>query len=300
MSTVGFIGLGKMGGPMARNLIKAGHDVKALDVVQASVDAIAEAGGTAAASVAEAVDGVDAVVTMLPAGQQVRAVYLGDDGIIRHAPKGTVLIDCTTADIETVTTVEVAAGEAGHAMIDAPVSGGVTGAEAGTLTIMVGGADQAFERAKPYLDVMGKNINHAGGPGKGQVAKMCNNMMLACQMIAVCEGFLLAEKAGLDPQKLFDIATTATSQCWAMSSYCPVPGPVPTSPANRDYAAGFTAAMMLKDLKLGQSAAQNLGVSTPMGAAATALYGLLSRAGGDEIDFSGIIKMLRGDGRIGD
>ncbi|MCG8545671.1 MAG: 3-hydroxyisobutyrate dehydrogenase [Alphaproteobacteria bacterium] len=298
MSTVGFIGLGKMGGPMARNLIKAGHEVKALDVVPAAVDAIVEAGATAAASVAEAAEGADAVVTMLPAGPQVQAVYLGEDGVIGHAPKGSVFIDCTTADIETSRAVEAAANEAGHDMIDGPVSGGVAGAEGGTLTIMVGGADQAFERAKPFLDAMGKNIIHAGGPGNGQAAKMCNNMMLACQMIAVCEGFLLAEKAGLDAQKLFDIANTATSQCWALSSYCPVPGPVPTSPANRDYAAGFTAAMMLKDLKLSQAAAQNFGVSTPMGAAATALYGLLSRAGGDEIDFSGIIKMLRGDGRI--
>lgn len=298
MSTVGFIGLGKMGGPMARNLIKAGHEVKALDVMPAAVDAIVDAGAAAVASVAEAAEGADAVVTMLPAGPQVQAVYLGDDGAIRHAPKGSVFIDCTTADIETSRAVEAAANEAGHDMIDGPVSGGVAGAEGGTLTIMVGGSDQAFERAKPFLDAMGKNIIHAGGPGNGQAAKMCNNMMLACQMIAVCEGFLLAEKAGLDAQKLFDIANTATSQCWALSNYCPVPGPVPTSPANRDYAAGFTAAMMLKDLKLSQAAAQNFGVSTPMGAAATALYGLLSRAGGDEIDFSGIIKMLRGDGRI--
>jgi 3-hydroxyisobutyrate dehydrogenase len=298
MSTVGFIGLGKMGGPMAQNLLKAGHEVKVFDLVPASVDAVVKAGASAVASVAEAADGVDAVVTMLPAGPQVQAVYLGDDGVIQRAAKGTVMMDCTTADIETSRTVEAAAAAAGHFLIDGPVSGGVGGAEAGTLTIMVGGSDQAFGRAKPFLEAMGKNIIHAGGPGNGQAAKMCNNMMLACQMIAVCEGFLLAEKAGLDAQKLFDISSTATSQCWSMTNYCPVPGPVPTSPANREYAAGFTAAMMLKDLKLSQAAAQNFGVSTPLGAAAAALYGLLSRSGGDEIDFSGIIKLLRGDGKI--
>ncbi len=197
-------------------------------------------------------------------------------------------------------TVIAAATEAGHDMIDCPVSGGVGGAAAGTLTMMAGGSETAFARAKPILEGVGKNIFHAGGPGNGQAAKVCNNMMLAIQAIGVCEGFLLAEKLGLDAQKLWDIASTATSQCWFMNSYCPVPGPVPASPANRNYQAGFTAAMMLKDLKLSQEAAQGAGVATPMGAAATALYGLFARSGGAPADFSGIIRMLRGEGKIGD
>lgn len=298
MATIGFIGLGNMGGPMARNLIKAGHALKVFDVVQASVDALVEAGATAVASAGEAASGVDAVVTMLPAGPEVRSVYMDAGGVIERAAKGTLLIDCTTADVETSRLVNAAASDAGHDMIDGPVSGGVDGAEAGTLTIMVGGSDVAFDRAKPILEAMGKNIVHTGGPGNGQAAKMCNNMMLAVQMIGVCEGFLLAEKLGLEAQKLFDISSTASGQCWALTSYCPVPGPVPASPANRNYQAGFTAAMMLKDLKLSQAAAQSTGVSTPLGAAAAALYGMFSRAGGDPLDFSGIIKMLGGEGRI--
>jgi len=298
MASIGFIGLGNMGGPMAGNLIKAGHALKVFDMVKASVDALVEAGATAVTSAGEAASGVDAVVTMLPAGPEVRSVYMDAGGVIERAAKGTLLIDCTTADVETSRLVNAAASEAGHDMIDGPVSGGVGGAEAGTLTIMVGGSDAAFARAKPILEAMGKNIVHTGGPGNGQAAKMCNNMMLAVQMIGVCEGFLLAEKLGLEAQKLFDISSTASGQCWALTSYCPVPGPVPASPANRNYQAGFTAAMMLKDLKLSQAAAQSTGVATPLGAAAAALYGMFSRAGGDPLDFSGIIKMLGGEGRI--
>ncbi len=298
MASIGFIGLGNMGGPMARNLIKAGHTLKVFDVVQSSVDGLVGAGATAVASAGEAASGVDAVVTMLPAGPEVRSVYMDAGGVIESAAKGTLLIDCTTADVESSRLVNAAASEAGHDMIDGPVSGGVGGAEAGTLTIMVGGSDAAFGRAKPILEAMGKNIVHTGGPGNGQAAKMCNNMMLAVQMIGVCEGFLLAEKLGLEAQKLFDISSTASAQCWALTSYCPVPGPVPASPANRNYQAGFTAAMMLKDLKLSQAAAQSTGVSTPLGAAAAALYGMFSRAGGDPLDFSGIIKLLGGEGRI--
>lgn len=298
MANIGFIGLGNMGGPMARNLIKAGHTLKVFDMAQAAVDGLVEAGATAASGAGDAATEVDAVVTMLPAGPEVHAVYLGAGGVVESAAKGTLLIDCTTADVETSRAVNATATEAGHDMIDGPVSGGVGGAESAGLTIMVGGSDTAFGRAKPILEAMGKNIVHAGGPGNGQAAKMCNNMMLAVQMIGVCEGFLLAEKLGLDAQKLFDISSTASGQCWALTSYCPVPGPVPASPANRDYQAGFTVAMMLKDLKLSQSAAQSTGVSTPLGAAAAALYGLFSRAGGDPIDFSGIIRMLAGEGKI--
>ncbi|MDH3704095.1 MAG: 3-hydroxyisobutyrate dehydrogenase [Alphaproteobacteria bacterium] len=298
MSAIGFIGLGNMGGPMARNLLKAGHTLKVFDLADALVDAAVAAGAAKAESVEAAATGVDGVITMLPAGPQVRDVYLGAGKVIESAAKGTLLIDCTTADVETSRAVSAAAQEAGHDMIDGPVSGGVGGAEAATLTIMVGGPDAAFKRAQPILDAMGKNIIHAGGPGNGQAAKMCNNMMLGIQMISVCEGFLLAEKLGLDAQKLFDVASTASGQCWALTSYCPVPGPVPASPANRDYQAGFTTAMMLKDMKLSQAAAQDFGVATPLGAAAAALYGLMSRSGGDPGDFSGIIRLLRGEGKI--
>ena len=300
MSTIGFIGLGNMGGPMVRNLLKAGHALKVFDLSQEAVAASVKDGAKAAKSAADAAAGAEVVFTMLPAGPEVREVYLGAGKVVQSAAKGTLMIDCTTADIPSVRAVIAAATEAGHDMIDCPVSGGVGGAAAGTLTMMAGGSDKAFARARPILAAVGKNIIHAGGPGNGQAAKMCNNMMLAIQTIAVCEGFLLAEKLGLDAQKLFDIASTATSQCWVMNSYCPVPGPVPASPANRGYKAGFTAAMMLKDLKLSQEAAQNAGVATPLGAEAAALYSLFARAGGAPADFTGIIRMLRGEGKIGD
>jgi len=300
MTSIGFIGLGNMGGPMARNLLKAGHALKVFDIAGAAVDALVKEGAAGAASPAEAAADVEAVVTMLPAGPQVHDVYLGSGKVVETAAKGTILIDCTTADVTTIRAVNAVATEAGHDMIDGPVSGGTGGAAAGTLTIMVGGTERAFERAKPVLEGMGKNIFHAGGPGNGQAAKVCNNMMLAIQAIGVCEGFLLAEKLGLDAQKLYDIASTATSQCWFLNNYCPVPGPVPASPANNNYKAGFTAAMMLKDLKLSQEAAQGANVATPMGAAATAFYGLFAQSGGAPADFSGIIRMLRGEGQIGD
>jgi 3-hydroxyisobutyrate dehydrogenase len=300
MSKIGFIGLGNMGGPMARNLMKAGHTLKVFDVAAKAIDALVKEGAAPAKSPAEAATGVDAVVTMLPAGPQVDDVYLGSGKVVATAAKGTVLIDCTTADVATVRKVIAAATEAGHDMIDCPVSGGVGGAAAGTLTMMAGGSERAFERARPILEGVGKNIFHAGGPGNGQAAKVCNNMMLAIQAIGVCEGFLLADKLGLEAQKLWDIASTATSQCWFLNNYCPVPGPVPTSPANNGYKAGFTANMMLKDLRLSQEAAQGAGLATPMGAAAAALYGLFAQAGGGAADFSAIIRMLRGDGKIGD
>lgn len=294
MANIGFIGVGNMGGPMARNLIKAGHKLKAFDVAKASLDAVTGAGAAAAASPAEAAKGVEAVITMLPAGAHVRDVYMGAGAVIAAAAKGALLIDCSTIDVETARAVSDAATKAGHDMVDAPVSGGVAGAEGATLTFMVGGGEKSFSRAMPLLQAMGKTIVHAGGPGNGQAAKICNNMILGISMIAVCEGFLLAEKLGLEAQKLFDISSKSSGQCWSMTNYCPVPGPVPTSPANRDYRPGFSAAMMLKDMRLSQQAAQQAGVNTPLGAAAQSIYGLFAAGGGAGSDFSGVIKLLRG------
>ena len=294
MATVGFIGLGNMGGPMAKNLMGAGHEVRVFDLSDDAVAASVADGGQKAGTVAEAVTGADVVVTMLPAGKHVRAVYTGDEGILSAVPSSAILIDSSTIDVTSARDVQAAAAEKGVAMVDAPVSGGVGGAAAGTLTFMVGGADDAFAKAKPYLDIMGQNIVHAGGPGNGQAAKICNNMILGISMIGVSEAFVLAEKLGLDHQSLFDIASTASGQCWSLTSYCPVPGPVETSPANRDYQAGFTAAMMLKDLKLAQNAAQDSGATTPLGAEAAALYGLFDAGGQGGTDFSGIINFIRG------
>ncbi len=294
MATVGFIGLGNMGGPMAKNLMGAGHEVRVFDLSEKAVAASVADGGQKAGTVAEAVTGADVVVTMLPAGKHVRAVYTGDEGILSNVPSSAILIDSSTIDVTSARDVQAAAAEKGVAMVDAPVSGGVGGAAAGTLTFMVGGADDAFAKAKPYLDIMGQNIVHAGGPGNGQAAKICNNMILGISMIGVSEAFVLAEKLGLDHQSLYDIASTASGQCWSLTSYCPVPGPVETSPANRDYQAGFTAAMMLKDLKLAQNAAQDSGAATPLGAEAAALYGLFDAGGQGDVDFSGIINFIRG------
>ena len=295
MSRIGFIGLGNMGGPMAANLLKAGHGVRGFDLSEQAVATFREAGGEPVSSVAEAADGAEVVVSMLPAGKHVREVYMGEGGVLSAVTDGTLLIDSSTIDVASARDVAAAASKAGMAMVDAPVSGGVGGAEAGTLTFMVGGPDEDFARALPFLDLMGKNIVHAGGAGNGQAAKICNNMILGISMIGVSEAFVLAEKLGLDHQKLFDIASTASGQCWSLTTYCPVPGPVPTSPANRDYAAGFTAAMMLKDLKLAQEAAQNNDAATPMGAQARSIYSLFAAAGHADVDFSGIIKLLRGN-----
>ncbi|MGE0844855.1 MAG: 3-hydroxyisobutyrate dehydrogenase [Flavobacteriaceae bacterium] len=294
MSAIAFIGLGNMGGPMARNLVKAGHKVTGFDLSAAACDALRAAGGAIAGSTRDCVAGADIVVTMLPAGKHVRAVYLGEDGILAAAAKGTLFIDSSTIDVESARAAIAAAGEAGMDMVDAPVSGGVGGAEGATLTFMVGGSDEAFARAEPVLQQMGKKIVHAGGAGNGQAAKICNNMILGISMIGVSEAFVLAEKLGLDHQKLFDIASTASGQCWSLTTYCPVPGPVPASPANRDYKAGFTAAMMLKDLKLAQEAASAAGATTPLGAEAAQIYSMFAGAGEGETDFSGIIRMLRG------
>jgi 3-hydroxyisobutyrate dehydrogenase len=293
MATIGFIGLGNMGAPMAANLLTAGHQVIAYDVVASAGAALSQKGGRVAAGAPEAAAAGEIVITMLPAGPQVRQVYLGPDGIIARARPGALLIDCSTIDVETARAVAASAADSGFEMLDAPVSGGVIGAEAGTLTFMVGGEASAFSRGESILQAMGKTIVHAGPAGNGQTAKICNNMILGASMIAVCEGFALAEKLGLPAQTLFDIASKSTSQCWAMTSYCPVPGPVPAAPSNRGYAPGFTAAMMLKDLRLAQQAAGATAAATPLGAAAANLYQMFVDGGDGQLDFSGIMRFLR-------
>ncbi|MDO8840177.1 MAG: 3-hydroxyisobutyrate dehydrogenase [Parvibaculum sp.] len=295
MAKIGFVGLGNMGAPMARNLVKAGHQLKVFDLSETAVAGLVAAGATQAATASDAARGVEFVMTMLPAGEHVRAVYRGEGGLIAAADKGTLFIDSSTIDVPSAREAIAAAEAAGMQMIDAPVSGGVGGAEAGTLTFMVGGSDDAFGKAKPLLEKMGKNIFHAGAAGNGQVAKVCNNMILGISMIAVSEAFVLGEKLGLDAQTLFDISSTASGQCWSMTSYCPVPGPVPTSPANRGYAPGFTAAMMLKDLRLAQDASKTARTPTPLGAQAAQLYALMEAAGEENLDFSGVIKLIRGE-----
>ena len=292
MTAIGFIGLGNMGGPMAANLLKAGHDVTGFDLSGEALARLVAGGGKRAVSADAAAAAGDVVITMLPAGPHVRAVYLGTGGVLASARQGSLLIDCSTIDVETARAVGAAAGEAGFGMLDAPVSGGVGGATAGTLTFMVGGTESDFARGEPILQSMGKTIVHAGTAGNGQAAKICNNMMLGISMIAVCEGFALAEKLGLDWQRLFDISSKSSGQCWAMTNYCPVPGPVPTSPANRGYKAGFTAEMMLKDLKLAQQAAQGAGAATPLGANAAPLFALMVNAGDGAADFSAIFRFL--------
>ena len=292
MAKVGFIGLGNMGGPMAVNLIKAGHGVCGYDLSADSIKRFTDAGGVSAHGIADVCKDADAIVTMLPAGKHVREVYTGDAGLISLCKPGTLLIDSSTIDVDTARDVIATATAAGHHMIDAPVSGGTTGAAAGTLTFMCGGSDQAFAAAKPYLDVMGKNIVHAGGAGNGQAAKVCNNMLLAISMIGTCEAFNMAEKLGLSAQQFFDISSTASGQCWSMTTYCPAPGPVPTSPANNNYKPGFAAAMMIKDLSLAADAAKSSGANTPMGMRALELYQEFIAADGPDTDFSGIIRWL--------
>jgi 3-hydroxyisobutyrate dehydrogenase len=295
MARIGFIGLGNMGLPMAVNLVKAGHEVSGFDLFPQGVEKLRAAGGKAGADIAELAAGSEIVVTMLPAGKHVREVYLDDEGILAKAKPGTLLIDSSTIDVDSARAVEAAAKARGLLMLDAPVSGGVGGAQAGTLTFMVGGADAAFAKAEPVLSVMGKTVVHAGAAGAGQAAKICNNMILGISMIGVSEAFVLAEKLGLDKQKLFDISSKSSGQCWSLTTYCPVPGPVPTSPANRDYQPGFTAAMMLKDLRLAQDAARAGGATTPLGAEAASIYGLYVGQGEGGRDFSGIIQFLRGN-----
>lgn len=295
MATIGFIGLGHMGLPMACNLLKAGHAVQGHDVSSAAMARLAAAGGVGAASVAKAVAGAEIVLSMLPEGRNVRAVYLDHGGVFAAAETSALLVDCSTIDVETARMVAAAAAARGFAMLDAPVSGGVAGAAAATLTFMVGGTEAAFRQAEPFLAAMGKTVIHAGGAGNGQAAKICNNMMLGIQMLSVCEGLALAQRLGLSPQRLFEISKVSSGQCWSLTSYCPVPGPVPTSPANRDFEPGFTAAMMLKDLRLAQAAAQAVGASTPLGAEAYQLYNLFAGGGNEGLDFSAIIKMIGGN-----
>jgi 3-hydroxyisobutyrate dehydrogenase len=293
MARIGFIGLGNMGLPMAQNLLKAGHQVEGVDINSAAVEKLKAAGGASAEFAKVAAARADVVITMLPAGKQVREVYLGPNGIIENTNDGALLIDCSTIDVETARAVGAVAEAKSLMMLDAPGCGGVGGASAATLTFMVGGTAQAFARAQPILEKMGKTIVHAGGSGNGQAAKICNNMILAISMIAVSEGFVLAEKLGLEHQKLFDIASKSSAQCWAMTSYCPVPGPVPASPANRDYQAGFTAAMMLKDLNLSQDAAKAAGAKTAFGADAAKYYARYVESGQAAKDFSGIVQLVR-------
>jgi 3-hydroxyisobutyrate dehydrogenase len=288
---IGFIGLGNMGAPMASNLMKGGHTVLGWDLAEAARKGFAARGGTLAADGTAVLAGAEAIITMLPAGQHVRGAYAG---IIAAAAPGALLIDSSTIDVETARAVAKDAAQRGFEMLDAPVSGGVGGATAGTLTFMVGGTAAAFARARPILEAMGKTIVHAGPPGNGQAAKICNNLILGISMIAVAEGFALADRLGLERQTLFDISAKSSGQCWAMTSYCPVPGPVPTSPANRDYQAGFTADMMLKDLKLAQAAAHGTGSASPLGAEAAALFQLAVNAGLGPKDFSVIFRFLRG------
>ncbi len=292
MVTIAFIGVGNMGGGMAANLVKAGHVVRAFDLSVEALDRARGNGCHIVGTAAEAATGADAIVTMLPAGAHVRAAYEGE--LFAAAAPGAILIDCSTIDVATAKSVGEAAAARGLAMVDAPVSGGTAAADAGTLTFMVGGPDVAFAAARPILEKMGRAVIHAGGAGNGQAAKICNNMILGATMIATAEAFVLAEKLGLDAQTFFDISSKASGQSWSMTSYCPVPGPVPASPANRDYKGGFAAALMLKDLKLAAQAAQGIGASVPMGAQAEALYQLFVNNGGGGIDFSGIVKLLRG------
>ncbi len=287
---IAFIGLGNMGGGMAANLLKAGHTVNAFDL---SAEALARAKDNGCAtftSVREAVAGVDAVVSMLPNGKIVDSVYVGD--VIGYASKGAILLDCSTIDVDTARKVTAEATVAGYEMVDAPVSGGIGAANGGTLTFMVGGSESAFARAEPILAAMGKAVIHAGGSGAGQAAKICNNMLLGASMIATCEAFTLAEKLGLDLQTFYDISSKSSGQNWSMTSYCPVPGVGPQSPADNDYQGGFATALMLKDLKLAMEAARSVDANVPMGEKAAALYEAFNEAVQGGFDFSAIIKTL--------
>ncbi|WP_294392096.1 3-hydroxyisobutyrate dehydrogenase [uncultured Sphingomonas sp.] len=295
MARIGFIGLGNMGGGMAASLVRAGHAVHAFDLAQAAMERAGAAGCTLARSARDAAAEADAVVTMLPAGPQVDQIYR--ECVVGAAPTRAVLIDCSTIDGPTARAIAAYAADQGYKVADAPVSGGIAAARAGTLTFMVGGTGEAFAAARPVLAGMGKAVVHAGANGAGQAAKIANNLLLGATMIATCEAFLLAQNLGLDPQTFYDIASEASGQSWSMTGYCPVPGVGPDSPADRDYDGGFAAALMLKDLKLAMRAVQETGTSAPMGAAAEALYQLFVNQGGAAKDFSGIMRMLQGAGR---
>ncbi len=293
MATIGFIGLGNMGAPMAANLVKAGHTVTGFDLVPAALKALAEAGGKTASSAAEAAKGADIVITMLPEGAQVREVWLHQGGLIEAVKSAKpLLIDCSTIDVESARAVTAAAEAAGLDMLDAPVSGGTIGAHNGTLTFMVGGSEASFARGKPVLEAMGKNIFHAGGAGAGQAVKICNNMMAAINVVGVSEGFLLAQKLGLDWNKVHEICSTATSSSWALNTYCPVPGPAPAAPSNRDFAPGFMTRLMVKDVRLSQAAAEATGSPTPLAALALSMYEAAMEAGYGAKDFSVVFRWL--------
>lgn len=289
---IGFIGLGNMGAPMAHNLLKAGFDVTVYDVVPAAVQAMAADGAKPAATIQELAAGKDVVITMVQTGKQVSDLCLGDAGIFKQIPAKALFLDCSSIDIVTTKELHKEAKKIGLAMLDTPVSGGVAGAAAGTLTMMAGGDEAVFQRALPILQKLGKKIVYAGQPGSGQAAKICNNMLLAISMIGVSEAFVLAEKLGLDPKKFYEISSNASGQCWSMTSYCPFPGIIENVPANRNYAAGFMAKMMLKDLRLAQHAAEAADSAIPLGGMSAELYELFVSQGNGDMDFSGIINML--------
>jgi 3-hydroxyisobutyrate dehydrogenase len=290
MPNIGFIGLGNMGAPMAANLVKAGDHVLGFDVVPAARQAGAQSGAEIAASAKATVENADIVITMLPAGEHVRTVW---SEIVPVAKRSALLIDCSTIDVASARAAHALAAERGIPALDAPVSGGVAGAKAATLTFMVGGAAEAFARGKPVLERMGKRVVHCGDAGNGQAAKICNNMILGASMIAVSEAFVLGEKLGLSHQALFDVASASSGQCWSLTSYCPVPGPVPASPANSGYKPGFAAALMLKDLRLAREAAGSVHAKTAIGAHAAEIYEEFAQAGHSAMDFSGIINFVR-------
>lgn len=289
MANIGFIGLGNMGLPMAANLVKAGHSVAGFDTVPEALEAAKNKGIAIVSTAVEAAGGKDIVITMLPNGDIVRAVFAD---IVPACAPGTVIVDSSTIDVASARTAHDMAGKAGLLSVDAPVSGGVGGAEAGTLTFMIGGSDEALEKARPALEVMGGRLVHCGEGGAGQAAKMCNNMLLGISMIGACEAFALADKLGLSQQALFDVVSTSSGSCWSVNTYCPVPGVGPKSPADNDYKPGFMAALMLKDLDLSQRAADETGAATPMGAHATDIYRKFVEEGHGPEDFSGIIRFL--------
>jgi 3-hydroxyisobutyrate dehydrogenase len=290
MANIAFIGLGNMGGPMAANLVKAGHKVTAFDLVAASRDQAKTDGADIADSAVASVKDADVVVTMLPAGKHVLSVW---NEVVPSMKKGALIIDCSTIDVDSAKQAHALAAKHGMSSVDAPVSGGTVGAKGATLTFMCGGDDRAFAAAKPVLEKMGKKLVHCGAAGAGQAAKICNNMILAISMIGVGEAFALGEKLGLSHQALFDVASTSSGQCWALTTYCPVPGPVPTSPANNGYKPGFASALMVKDLTLAQDAASSTGAATPLGKHAQEIYQAFDAAGNGGVDFSGIIQHVR-------
>lgn len=293
MPSIGFIGVGNMGGPMARNLLKAGHAVTVFDPSAENAKAMASAGAKQAASLVELAAASDVVVSMLPSGRELRVAHLDNDGVVAHAKAGALLIDCSTTDVDSARAVAEAAKKRGLQFLDAPVSGGVAGAEAATLTFMAGGDDAAVEAARPILMAMGKNVVHTGASGSGQAAKICNNLILGISMIGVCEAFVLAEQLGLSAEKLFAVSSTSSGQCWSLTSYCPAPGPVPAAPSNRGYQPGFAAKMMLKDLRLATDAAEKHNKAIELGDLAKRLYERFVQDGSGNLDFSAIIQAIR-------